>query len=257
MPAAPDYSRRKPVRPPRVLLSAENSAALREQLISELKAFTESDTLTVWAQRILTLKNQLTTSDAQQVEAVFASKLDEFGDEPDSVDKAASVAINGGSRESETVCGVASAVAAQSANSLRKPLRLRDRDHLKFVSAQPCLVCGRQPSDPHHLRFAQPRALSRKVSDEFTVPLCRSHHRELHRCGNEPAWWSRFGVDPLPVASALWAQTRPARSITEVADQHQPVAPPTIMVPRLTSVPQDPIDPQNRKTKPIVSAEAP
>jgi hypothetical protein len=256
-PAAPDYSRRKPVRPPRVLLSAENSAALREQLISELKAFTESDTLTVWAQRILTLKNQLTTSDAQQVEAVFASKLDEFGDEPDSVDKAASVAINGGSRESETVCGVASAVAAQSANSLRKPLRLRDRDHLKFVSAQPCLVCGRQPSDPHHLRFAQPRALSRKVSDEFTVPLCRSHHRELHRCGNEPAWWSRFGVDPLPVAAALWAQTRPAQSITDVSDQHQPTAPRTITTSGPTSVSPGPMGPRNRKTKPIVSADAP
>ena len=40
-------------------------------------------------------------------------------------------------------------------------------------------------SDPHHLRFAQPRALGLKVSDEFTVPLCRGHHRELHRAGNE------------------------------------------------------------------------
>jgi hypothetical protein len=37
-----------------------------------------------------------------------------------------------------------------------------------------------QPSDPHHLRFAQPRALGLKVSDEFTVPLCRDHHRQVH-----------------------------------------------------------------------------
>jgi hypothetical protein len=37
---------------------------------------------------------------------------------------------------------------------------------------------------PHHLRFAQPRALGRKASDEFTVPLCRVHHREVHRAGD-------------------------------------------------------------------------
>jgi hypothetical protein len=71
---------------------------------------------------------------------------------------------------------------------------------------------GRQPSDAHHLRSAQPRALSRKVSDEFTVPLSRIHHREVHRGGDEAAWWERFGVDPYRVAAALWAQTRPGRS---------------------------------------------
>jgi len=33
------------------------------------------------------------------------------------------------------------------------------------------------------VRFAQKRALGRKVSDEFTVPLCQLHHRELRRWG--------------------------------------------------------------------------
>ena len=73
--------------------------------------------------------------------------------------------------------------------AIAEPKRLRDKAHLKFVAAQPCLICGRQPSDPHHLRFAQPRALGLKVSDEFTVPLCRGHHRQLHQAGNEVAWW--------------------------------------------------------------------
>ena len=72
--------------------------------------------------------------------------------------------------------------------ALAEPKRLRDKGHLKFVASQPCVVCGRQPSDPHHLRFAQPRALGLKVSDEFTVPLCRGHHRQLHQTGNEEAW---------------------------------------------------------------------
>ena len=59
-----------------------------------------------------------------------------------------------------------------------EPRRLRDKAHLKFVASQPCLICGRSPVDAHHLRFAQPRAMGLKVSDEFTVPLCRTHHRD-------------------------------------------------------------------------------
>jgi len=90
-----------------------------------------------------------------------------------------------------------------------EPRRVRDRDHVRFVSRRPCLICGRQPSDAHHLRFSQSRALGRKVSDEFTVPLCRGHHRELHRCGNEAAWWSNAGVDPLAYARTLWLETHP------------------------------------------------
>src|SRR6266581_7202692 len=73
--------------------------------------------------------------------------------------------------------------------------------------AKVVLVCGRRPSDPHHLRFAQSRALGRKVSDEFTVPLCRAHHREVHRCGNEGAWWGKTGMDPLAAAGSLWLET--------------------------------------------------
>jgi ERF superfamily len=90
-----------------------------------------------------------------------------------------------------------------------EPRRIRDRDHVRFVAQQPCLICGRQPCDAHHLRFAQSRALSRKVSDEFTVPLCRGHHRELHRQGDEAAWWSRAGIDPLSRARTFWRVTRP------------------------------------------------
>jgi hypothetical protein len=92
--------------------------------------------------------------------------------------------------------------------ALRKTVRLRDKDHRKYVLRQPCLVCGRVPSDPHHLTFTQPRALGRRVSDEFTVPVCRVHHRELHRSADEAAWWRRLNIDPLPAALQLWQQTR-------------------------------------------------
>ena len=92
--------------------------------------------------------------------------------------------------------------------SLGKTVRLRDKDHRKFVLRQACLVCGRVPSDPHHLTFTQSRALGRRVSDEFIVPVCRLHYRELHRAGDEAAWWRRLNIDPLPVALRLWQQTR-------------------------------------------------
>ena len=91
--------------------------------------------------------------------------------------------------------------------AIAEPKRLRDKAHLKFVASQPCLVCGRQPSDPHHLRFAQPRAIGLKVSDEFTVPLCRGHHRQVHQTGNEVAWWEMLKINALEIARGLWEQT--------------------------------------------------
>jgi DNA recombination protein Rad52 len=110
--------------------------------------------------------------------------------------------------------------------AIAEPKRLRDKAHLKFVALQPCLICGRQPSDPHHLRFAQPRAIGLKVSDEFTVPLCRGHHRQLHQAGNEKAWWVERKIDALMIAKDLWAQTRlkPAPSNNSV-DKTNPIVP--------------------------------
>ena len=92
---------------------------------------------------------------------------------------------------------------------LPEPKRLRDKAHLKFVASQPCLICGRQPCDPHHVRFAQPRAIGMKVTDEFTVPLCRGHHRQLHQAGNEVTWWESYRIHPLEIAKRLWEQTHP------------------------------------------------
>jgi Rad52/22 family double-strand break repair protein len=125
----------------------------------------------------------------------------------------------------------------KSALLLGEPKRIRDKQHLKFVAKQPCLVCGRQPSDAHHLRFAQPRALAMKVSDEFTVPLCRTHHRNLHQTGNEIGWWEKARIEPLPIARKLWETSHPraasksaiasaekSEGETAAADQTNPIA---------------------------------
>ena len=95
----------------------------------------------------------------------------------------------------------------KSALPLREPLRIRDKEHLRYVASQPCLLCSSVPSDAHHIRFAQPRAMARKVGDEFTVPLCRKHHDELHQYGNEAAWWHDMGIDPIEIAGQLWSES--------------------------------------------------
>jgi hypothetical protein len=223
---------------PGVLLTGEDSKSLSERLIAELREFTASDPLTLWAHRIFSVKNRLTTFDASEVEAAFAVKLEELGDDVAPVNAPARTASQrwssgedagsdsqkmtvdsrkasgnraakrGTTEKSKAELNVRTEVPRPLATVHCKPLRLRDRDHIKFVSAQPCLACGRTPSDAHHLRFAQPRALGRKVSDEFTVPLCRLHHRELHRRGNERGWWEQLHIDPLQAAQRLWLLTR-------------------------------------------------
>ena len=113
----------------------------------------------------------------------------------------------GGTGNSQGANGAA--VAGQvdkSALPISAPRRIRDKDHLRYVASQPCLVCGRSPEHAHHIRFAQPRAMGRKVSDEWTVPLCATHHRSLHSVGDEENWWKECQVDPIIHAELLWRE---------------------------------------------------
>jgi hypothetical protein len=96
----------------------------------------------------------------------------------------------------------------KSALAIAEPRRHRSKEHLRFVAKQVCLVCGRKHCDPHHLSFMQARALGRKVSDEYVVPLCRIHHRAVHHVSDEQVWWTQQGIDPVLVARNLWATTR-------------------------------------------------
>jgi hypothetical protein len=183
-------------------LSVALSASLRAELLREIECLGEADDAALWAQRRLVAKNQLSATDAQQVEEAFAGKL---------------AVIQAQSAKSDDVHSEQSLAEQNSAATqmnksvlvFPEPRRIRDRDHIRHVIKQPCLVCGRLPSDSHHLRFAQSRALGRKVSDEFTVPLCRTHHREIHRSGNEGLWWRNTGIDPLAAARTLWVETHP------------------------------------------------
>ena len=101
---------------------------------------------------------------------------------------------------------------------LSEPKRHRSKDHLRFVARQPCLVCGRTPSHAHHVRYAQPKGLAIKVSDEFTVPLCAIHHTENHTTGDERRWWQERKIDPLPVAEQLWRESNGIKQSTLARD---------------------------------------
>lgn len=200
-------------RPAKPLLAPEDSASLRNRLVGELDGIQSADDAAHWAQRSLPAKNTLTAVDAQFLEASFQAKVDSFGTGQASEGLGEAIARGGSANQSRpaemaTAAGVTDADGAGRSRLIAKTIRLRDKEHRRYVAKQPCLVCGRTPAEPHHLRFAQPRALGRKVSDEFTIPICRLHHRELHRNGNEEAWWAGHGIDPVPIALALWQRTR-------------------------------------------------
>jgi hypothetical protein len=182
-------------RPP--MLSSDQSAELRDNLLAELASLSTEQELLAWAKDGLVRKNSLTETDAKAVELAYG-------------DKVAHPALP---EEVETT----SVAVKQDPEPVRArtqgPARRRSKEHLLFVRGQPCVVCHQSPCDAHHVKFAQPRALGRKVSDEFTVPLCRTHHYDLHRHGNEKAWWSNLQIEPLSIANQLW-EASPIHALT-------------------------------------------
>src|SRR5262245_31078471 len=194
----------------RPALGPKASAALCEKLTAELESVSSPENAADWAHRVLSAKNSLTAADAKHVEQAFHSKLTILGSEPEEQ----STGRHGQERRQRRRPKTRrrSAVIDKTVLTLPALRRIRDRDHVKSIAKQPCLVCGRRPADAHHLRFAQSPALGRKVSDEFTVPLCRGHHREVHRCGDEATWWDKTGIDPTAAARSLWLKSHPLPS---------------------------------------------
>jgi hypothetical protein len=238
----PHRQRDKPARG----LQGQLSAVLCDQLVTELATISGADQAADWARKRLSAKNSLSTSDATLVEEAFARRLAQVGAiaEPTPgpiVSPIGSAPGTGDERATTTQTSMETTNSPPDASDappawlgpadpdptaaprgvdksslpIGAPRRFRDKAHLAFVASQPCILCGRRPVDPHHVRFAQAGALGRKVSDEFTVPLCRSHHRALHRSGSEYLWWENVGMDPLKVARKLWKKTRLTRNVDQ------------------------------------------
>ena len=212
--------RDKSLRPARATLDPEQSATLREQLLAAVAQLQSEEEAADWVHKNMPAKNTLIAAEADLVENAFKDKLGSIQSMQASVEEPIGpVADHGSATASEQIfvelmeASVAAPIILPQKTEARrrvaaKTVRLRDKEHCKFVATQPCVVCGRMPAEAHHIRFAQPRALGRKVSDEYTVPVCRLHHRDLHTYGDEASWWAAVSIDPLPIALQLWRKSR-------------------------------------------------
>ena len=215
------------LRPAPPILDAEASAVMRDRVAAEIADLSTVEAAVEWARRTIAAKNTLTTEDAGVVETAFRNRMRvlETGLEPSgpvladppaatsppesNVNEIASLQVRGKNQRRSRPAGEPNSERVdKSVLTIAEPRRYRNKEHLRLVAQQPCLVCGREPSDPHHLRFMRPRALGRKVSDEFVAPLCRIHHRAAHRAADERAWWRQVGIDPVKVARKLWRKAR-------------------------------------------------
>ena len=240
---------------PAPALAPGASAQLRDRLLGELSVLARSEDAALWAKRCLPAKNQLSAADARGVETAFQAKLSGLAVEQVeelSVPQQTGIAAAGSGRQRRRRQPQA---IDKGALALPEPRRIRDREHVRYVAQQPCLICDRRPSDAHHLRFAQSRALGRKVSDEFTVPLCRGHHREVHHCGDEAAWWRKTRIDPTGAARVLWLETHPLAANRNTLDGEVVSSPAVRDVSSRSEAegirPVDRRDP-NYETKPII-----
>jgi hypothetical protein len=180
-----------------------------DHLLSEIAGLTSQDSAITWAAEALPAKNTLIAGDAKLLEDAFEQKLSQLLPlaaetiEPPVI-KTPPSAVEGFQGIDTVVNQLQPKGIDKSTLAISLPRRYRNKEHLRYVTLQPCLLCARKPSDAHHLRFVRPRALGRKPSDEFAVPLCRIHHRAAHRAGDEQAWWKAAGIDPLKIARKLW-----------------------------------------------------
>jgi hypothetical protein len=233
------------------ILNAEGSAAMRANW--QLRSRVSARSMSLLSGRgSIAAKNTLTAEDAGAVAAAFRDRMlalesrpdapaeDQVGGSPTAASPLGSAAgqdsllgetrpvaparRKGGQQQcSQAFAELKAEHIDKSALTIAEPRRYRNKEHLRLVAQQACLVCGRKPSDPHHLGFMQPHALGRKVSDEFAVPLCRTHHRAAHRAGDERAWWNQVGIDPVEVARELWRNSR----LSEGTLQPSPITAPS------------------------------
>ena len=215
------------------VLSVDESKSIRDNLVEEIVVLDSAEGALAWAIRRIRLKNYLTAEDAAIVEKAFRDRIGMLAPEayPENSPSKSTIASEQGGPQLQSASATPQSSPADAAPDYQsqkpgkrneggksindagelgvlKLRRSRDKDHLRFIAIQPCTVCGRQPCEAHHVRYTQPRALGRRVSDEFTVPLCRVHHREVHRQGDERAWWSKLNIDPMPIALRYWQHTR-------------------------------------------------
>jgi hypothetical protein len=210
-------------RPPKAILhrpatlGQQQSALLKDRMLAEMTSLKGGDDAALWALRNMRSKNTLREEDALLVEAAYAEIILKIGAHSDGPS-------DPGSTSGPPLANPGEMIEGEALLIPKEPRRKRSKAHLLFIGAQPCVICQQVPCDAHHLKFSQPKALGRKVSDEFTVPLCRAHHQEVHRHGHEQAWWANMQIAPLEIAKQLW-DASPVHRNVKAGSATRPEAP--------------------------------
>jgi ERF superfamily len=163
------HNRPKPMR----LLDPEASTALGDRLLSELNGISSAEQAATWGLQALAAKNTLFSVDAERVESAFQLLLSKLASDAASGPSAKRLRVEHRDKKQRR------ATVDKTVLRLPTPRRIRDREHVKTVTRQPCLVCGRRPADAHHLRFAQAPALQARLpGNSFDVlPVANATRR--------------------------------------------------------------------------------
>lgn len=81
---------------------------------------------------------------------------------------------------------------------------IRDPKWMAHLKTLPCRCCGAYGSDPAHLGHA--RGMGYKEGDDWCVPLCRIHHREMDTDprGKEVWWMQNVAIPEAERAYREW-----------------------------------------------------
>jgi hypothetical protein len=170
----------------RPVLAPEQSASLRERLVAQLAAIHSTDDADAWAHRNLAVKNTLAAADAQIVEEQFQARVSTI-DDGLRLSSSNTVPVQSVMPAGRTDASAGRKISTETGKAPNKPavptlgktVRLRDKEHRKFVSRQSCLVCGRKPSDPHHLRFVKPTDATRSRAQVRKLTLANGGRGEM------------------------------------------------------------------------------
>jgi hypothetical protein len=77
------------------------------------------------------------------------------------------------------------------------------------------------------------------------------------RCGDEPGWWKKTGIDPTVPARALWLETHPLPTASDKTGLEGAAAAVAVGADQNNAKHDRPIGKQglNYKTKPIIAAD--
>ena len=119
-----------------------------------------------------------------------------------------------------TTTAISPTASTRACSRLPTPRRYRNREHLRYVAATS--VSHLRPQTIRSASSSLPATAGARPQGERRIrrPACRSHHRAVHRAGDEQAWWTAAGIDPVKIARQLWRQTR----LNDPQDPHHRVS---------------------------------